>query len=123
MVNPVRWAGFVPSPPLAHQHAAKGSASITDRARDGGAHGINEAGEVVRVAGLSDGSHSAFLWQNGGPMVDPNTLIPAHSALHLVFAESINDRGEIGGTDLPPGVPFEEINTRGHAFLLLPICD
>jgi hypothetical protein len=54
-------------------------------------------------------------------MVDLNTLIPADSALHLVFALYINDRGEIAGNGLPPGVPFEDIDSRGHAFLLIPV--
>lgn len=89
------------------------------------ASAINSQGQVVGASRVSyQGTQgSAFLWQNGGPMVDLNTLIPANAALHLVFGESISDHGEIAGTGLPPGVPFEEINSRGHAFLLIPICE
>jgi probable HAF family extracellular repeat protein len=87
------------------------------------AHAINSKGQVVGASRVSvQGTQAnAFLWENGGPMVDLNTLIPANSALHLVFAEHISDRGEIAGTGLPPGVPFEDIGTRGHAFLLIPV--
>ena len=67
---------------------------------------------------------SAFLWENGGPMVDLNTLIPADSALHLVFALYINDRGEIAGNGVPPGVSLDDFlqdESLGHAFLLIPV--
>lgn len=54
----------------------------------------------------------AFLWENGS-IVDLNTLIPSGSPLHLQFAETINDRGQIAGTG---------VDARGniHAFLLIP---
>jgi len=54
----------------------------------------------------------AFLWEDGS-IVDLNTLIPSGSALHLQFAETINDRGEIAGTG---------VDAQGsvHAFLLIP---
>jgi probable HAF family extracellular repeat protein len=39
----------------------------------------------------------AFLWENGGPMVDLNSLVPPGSSLTLTEAWSINDRGEIAG--------------------------
>jgi len=61
------------------------------------------------------------LWEKGGPMVDLNNLIPADSPLHLVQAHWINERGEIAGWGLPPGVPLEDLETRGHAFLLIPV--
>ena len=53
---------------------------------------------------LDFGNARAFLWENGGPMVDLNTLIPPNSGLTLVQAFSINDRGEIAGIGVPPGV-------------------
>jgi len=89
------------------------------------AHSINSKGQVVGASRVSfQGTQAnAFLWEKGGPMVDLNTLIPADSSLHLVFAWHINDRGEIAGTGLPPGVPFEDIDARGHAFLLIPVGD
>jgi hypothetical protein len=67
------------------------------------------------------GEH-AFLWENGGPMVDLNTLIPAGSSLQLTYAVAINERGEIAGFGVPPGVLPEEYETKGHAYILIP-CD
>jgi probable HAF family extracellular repeat protein len=87
------------------------------------AHSINSRGQIVggsRVSGVPS-QISAFLWENGGPMNDLNTLIPADSPLHLVIAEHINDRGEISGTAVPPGVSVDDVETLGHAFLLIPI--
>lgn len=56
----------------------------------------------------------AFLWE-GGSLVNLNALIPHRSALHLQFAENINERGEIVGTGL-------DAQGNGHAVLLIP-CD
>ncbi len=55
----------------------------------------------------------AFLWENGGPMIDLNTLVPPGSALYLTVPETINDRGEIAGVGALP-------NGDQHAFLLIP---
>ena len=55
-------------------------------------------------------------------MVDLNTLMPHNSDFRVVEAEAINDRGEIAGNGVPPGVSPADVNTRGHAFLLIP-CD
>jgi probable HAF family extracellular repeat protein len=87
---------------------------------------INSKGQVVGASRVSfePSRASAFLWENGGPMVDLNTLIPADSALHLVFAEYINDRGEIAGNAVPPGVSLDDFlqdESLGHAFLLIPV--
>ena len=54
-------------------------------------------------------------------MIDLNSLIPANSSLHLTEAFSINDRGEIVGRGVPPGVSFDDVETLGHAFVLIPI--
>jgi probable HAF family extracellular repeat protein len=59
------------------------------------------------------------LWKNGSP-IDLNTLIPASSSLHLVIALAINERGEIAGVGVPPDVFPGDVNTLGHAFLLIP---
>lgn len=67
------------------------------------------------------GEH-AFLWEGKGPMVDLNTLIPAGASLQLTYAIAINDRGEIVGFGVPPGVLPEDYETQGHAYVLLP-CD
>ena len=55
-------------------------------------------------------------------MVDLNALIPSGSSLQLADAEDINDRGEIAGIGVPPGVPLANYITEGHGFLLIP-CD
>ena len=54
-------------------------------------------------------------------MVDLNNLVPANSALELVDTYYISDRGEIAGEGVPRGVPFGDIETRGHLFLLIPV--
>ena len=89
------------------------------------AHAINSKGQVVGASRVSrvPSQISAFLWEKGGPMIDLNTLIPPNSSLHLAFAEHINDRGEISGTGVPPGVSVDDVETLGHAFLLIPISE
>jgi probable HAF family extracellular repeat protein len=81
------------------------------------AQSINLSGQIVGgTLDCSTGvSLHAFLWENGGPMVDLNTLIPPGSNLQLNQVGSINDRGEITG---------EAITSNGdnHGFLLIP-CD
>ena len=87
------------------------------------AHSINSKGQVVGGSRVSfvPSQANAFLWEQGGPMIDLNTLIPANSSLHLSVAKRINDRGEIIGAGTPPGVGFDDIDTLGHVFLLIPI--
>jgi len=83
------------------------------------AQNINSKNQVVGVAFdcLTDGGH-AWLWENGGPIVDLNTLVLPGSTLTLELAENINDRGEIAGIGSPPGCgnPF----VCGHAYVLIP---
>jgi probable HAF family extracellular repeat protein len=88
---------------------------------------VNSRGQVVGTS--EDGAHMvievgehAFLWEGNGPMVDLNTLIPAGSSLQLTYAVVINDRGEIAGFGVAPGVPPENHETEGHAHILIP-CD
>lgn len=91
------------------------------------AYYVNARGQVVGTSEdrahmvIGVGEH-AFLWEEGGPMVDLNTLIPAGSSLQLTYAVAINDHGEIAGFGVPPGVPPEDYETKGHAYILLP-CD
>jgi probable HAF family extracellular repeat protein len=58
-------------------------------------HTINNRDEVVGFSFDANGS-TAFYWKNN-VITDLNTLIPTNSPLHLLFAESINDAGEITG--------------------------
>jgi len=91
------------------------------------AYFVNSRGQVVGTSEdrahmlIGVGEH-AFLWEGNGPMVDLNTLIPAGASLQLTYAVAINDRGEIAGSGVPPGVLPEEYETKGHAYILLP-CD
>jgi probable HAF family extracellular repeat protein len=58
----------------------------------------------------------AFLSEDGGPIVDLNTLVPPGSGLQLVEAGQINDLGEIAVSAAP------DANGHNHAVLLIP-CD
>lgn len=89
-----------------------------------GAIGIGSKGQVVGASGMCFQTARAPLWENGGPMIDLNALIPPNSDLHLSFAENINDRGEIAGIGVVPGSGCADVNAFdcGHAFLLIP-CD
>ena len=81
------------------------------------AHTINSKGQIVGNSGLCGGPPLAthpFLWENGGPMLDLNTLVP-RSDLYLFDVEFINDRGEIAVEALLP-------NGDHRAVLLIP-CD
>jgi probable HAF family extracellular repeat protein len=85
---------------------------------------INARGQVVgnSFSPACDFSFlHAFLWENGS-IIALNDVIPPDSALQLVAANDINDRGEIAGEGVPPGVDPSNVFTEGHAFLLIP-CD
>jgi probable HAF family extracellular repeat protein len=73
---------------------------------------INTSGQVV---GFDCANGIAFLWEDGGPMVDLNTLVSPDSGIYIQGSQTINNRGEIvvAGTDA---------NGNGHAVLLIP-CD
>jgi probable HAF family extracellular repeat protein len=76
---------------------------------------INAGGQIV--GGSTDcntllNGH-AFLWEQGGPMVDLNSFVPASSSLTLTVATLINDRGEIAAQGVFP-------NGDTHAILLIP---
>ncbi len=58
--------------------------------------GINEGGDAVGTSQDQDGNPRAFLWHDG-TMFDLNELAVGPSNLYLLFAESINSRGEIAG--------------------------
>jgi probable HAF family extracellular repeat protein len=75
---------------------------------------INARGQVVGISGtLNCDSPRAFLWEEGGPMVDLNDLVVAGADIQVAFAYTINDRGEIAGLGFLP-------NGDEHAVLLIP---
>jgi probable HAF family extracellular repeat protein len=97
---------------------------------------INDAGRIVGTSfsytmmGNNDGCHyastqitsqHAVLWEDG-TIIDLNTVIQPNATLTLVEAKYINDRGEIAGMGIPPGVPVSDFEFHGHVFLLIP-CD
>ena len=87
------------------------------------AESINNKGQVVgrsRIECETCVLQHAFLWQDGGPMLDLNTLIPARSNFQLIAAYNINDRGEILVQALPLGEQPMEGVTLGHLALLVP---
>jgi len=77
---------------------------------------INNRGDVIGASvgapGPPMGNFRPFLWTKG-KMLDLTTLVPANSALQLLNANSINDRGEISGFGLTN-------NGEVHAYLLTP---
>ena len=87
------------------------------------AYGLNSKDQVVGISlpfPCEFANAHAFLWENG-EMIDLNTLISPHSDFKLVFATGINDAGEIEGAGVPSGVSSANIDTLGHAFVLIPI--
>ena len=78
------------------------------------AQSVNSKGQIVGSSMNIDFTQiRAFLWEDGGPMVDLNTLIPPGATLRLVVPGTINDRGEIAGKGV-------DANGDEHAFLLIP---
>ena len=77
------------------------------------AFSINEQGQVVGRSRVDDTTVHAFIWEQGGPMVDLNSLIPADASLQLTDAFEINERGEIAGMGIPSGCNSED--ECGHA--------
>ena len=84
------------------------------------ANQINNQGQIVGNSSDCVTVLRAFLWENGGPMVDLNTLIPANSNLLLTNAVDINDRGEIAGMGVPAGCDPVDQDSCEHAYLLIP---
>ncbi len=86
--------------------------------------GINANAQVLgsSLPTCSGSTFRASLWEDGGPMVDLNALVPPGSSLYLTIPGTINDRGEIAGLGLPSGCAPENSDFCGHAFLLIP-CD
>jgi probable HAF family extracellular repeat protein len=81
------------------------------------AFAINSKGQVLGgslpTCTGDESTSRGTLSEDGGPMVDLNTLVPPGSALRLTLPLTINDRGEIAGVGVLP-------NGDAHAFLLIP---
>ncbi|HWW13546.1 MAG TPA: hypothetical protein VN310_02695 [Candidatus Dormibacteraeota bacterium] len=79
---------------------------------------INNFRQIVGLSNscASEQSGRAFLWQNGGPMVDLNALVENSSNLYLYTASYINDSGEIIAQGMLP-------NGDIHTVLLVPSGD
>jgi len=78
------------------------------------AFSVNTQRQVVGNWGGEKCAEGAFLWENGGPMVDLNTLVSSSAGLSVAGAIEINDRGEIVGSACDDG--------NCYAMLLIP-CD
>ena len=76
---------------------------------------INSKGQIIGGSSDCQTFLHAYLWENGGPMIDLNTFVPPGSDLTLTEAGTINDRGEIEATGVLPNGDF-------HAVMLIP-CD
>lgn len=76
---------------------------------------INSRSQIVGTTGDGpESSNRAFLWENGGPMVDLNSLIPRGSPMILRYPLGINDAGEIIGYGVLQ-------NGDSHPFMLIPM--
>jgi len=84
------------------------------------ANSINSKGQVVGASFMFDSTGAGidlhgFLWEDGGPIVDLNTLVPSGSGATITSAHDINDRGEIAANGFLS-------NGDQRVFLLIP-CD
>jgi probable HAF family extracellular repeat protein len=84
--------------------------------------GLNARGQVVGLSSDCSNALHAFVWEEGGPMLDLNTLIAPGSGWQLTRALNINDRGEILVAADPVGVTPTDDDDLGHLVLLVP-CD
>jgi probable HAF family extracellular repeat protein len=82
--------------------------------------GLNGRGQVV--GGSSDCRNflHAFVWEEGGPMLDLNKLIAPGSGWQVTNAFNINDRGEILAKAAPLGFTPNDDADLGHLVLLVP---
>jgi probable HAF family extracellular repeat protein len=100
----------------------KSSISALDGDACSRANAINSSGVIVGASTTCGTAVHAFVWHEGGPMLDLNKLIPSGSGLQLTFAPNINDRGEILARSVPSRVAPEDDEDLGHLVLLIP-CD
>ncbi len=85
---------------------------------------INSTGQVVGASQSDAGGcnrwTTAFLWENGGPIVDLNALTLPGPGVYLNAGLWSNDRGEIVAAGNPPGCDNGDI--CGLTYVLIP-CD
>jgi probable HAF family extracellular repeat protein len=86
------------------------------------AYGINSRGQVVGGSSSCHAFLHAFVWQEGGPMMDLNSLIQPGTGYQLTNAIDINDHGEILAKAAPLGFTPDDDADLGHLALLIP-CD
>jgi probable HAF family extracellular repeat protein len=77
------------------------------------AYSINSQRQVVGCSSDCINCQHAFLWENGEPIVDLNTLIPPGSGLTLTEATYVSDKGEIAAQGVFP-------SGAARAVLLIP---
>jgi probable HAF family extracellular repeat protein len=82
--------------------------------------GLNSRGQVVGTSTDCVNALHAFVWKEGGPMLDLNTLIAPGSGFQLTNAFNINDRGEILAKAAPLGFTPNDDADLGHLVLLIP---
>jgi probable HAF family extracellular repeat protein len=83
-------------------------------------YAINARGQIVGGSSDCRAFLHAFVWEEGGPMIDLNTVIPQGSGLQLTRAFNINNRGEILAKSIPVGVSPSDDADLGHLVLLVP---
>lgn len=86
------------------------------------ARAINATGVIVGGSSNCVNFLHAFVWKEGGPMLDLNKLIPPGSGLQLLSAVNVNARGDILVKTAPDGTPPNDDEDLGHVALLIP-CD
>ncbi len=84
------------------------------------ARAINSHHQIVGSGSDCTAPLHAFLSEDGGPLVDLNTLVSPPSSFRALIAYNVNERGEIAGTGVPSGC--DNVDTCGHVFLMIP-CD
>jgi probable HAF family extracellular repeat protein len=79
----------------------------------GFAESINDSRQVVGTSG--NNCTLPFFWEEGGPMVDLNTLLTSSSGIQVQGVATISNRGDIAANGI-------DANGNSHALLLIP-CD
>jgi probable HAF family extracellular repeat protein len=79
------------------------------------AYAINSSEQIVGDSGNCAAINRGFLWENGGPIVDLQTLVLPGSDVTISETNYINDAGEISGFGT-------DSNGDQHAIVLIP-CD